>query len=206
VRPEYGRSEFGQSCLLARRLVERGFPYVTINYRSWDTHKGHFQAMRRKLPEMDAGMSTLLKELAERGLLDSTIVWWSGELKAVVSGRTAINTTVAVLSELPVRIPAGGTAVVRMGVPAGTAFDQVHLELDEPPDGLVIERESPSRQGTEIVLKCDAAHVAAGLKGNLIVNAFAVKAEEASAAGPQRGRPVPLGMLPAIPFEIVNAD
>jgi hypothetical protein len=79
VRLEYGRNEFGQSCLLARRLVERGFPYVTINSRGWDTHRGNFQAMRRKLPQVDAGMSTLLKELSERGLLESTIVWWSGE-------------------------------------------------------------------------------------------------------------------------------
>jgi uncharacterized protein (DUF1501 family) len=79
VRTEYGRNEFGQSCLLARRLVEQGFPYITINYRGWDTHKGHFAAMRRKLPQLDAGLSTLLKELSERGLLDSTIVWCTGE-------------------------------------------------------------------------------------------------------------------------------
>jgi len=79
VRTEYGMSVFGQSCLLARRLVERDFPYVTINYPGWDTHKGHFAAMRQKLPELDAGFSTLLKELSERGMLDSTIVWWTGE-------------------------------------------------------------------------------------------------------------------------------
>ena len=79
VRVEYGQTTFGQSCLLARRLVERGFPYVTINFRGWDTHRQHFQAMRRKLPDMDRGMSTLLKDLSQRGLLDSTIVWWGGE-------------------------------------------------------------------------------------------------------------------------------
>lgn len=79
VRLAYGRNKFGQSCLLARRLVERGFPYITINYGGWDTHKAHFTAMRSKLPQLDMGMSTLLKELAERGLLDSTIVWWCGE-------------------------------------------------------------------------------------------------------------------------------
>ena len=45
---------------MARRLVERGVPYVTINYKGWDTHKQHFQIMRRKLPEMDQGMATLL--------------------------------------------------------------------------------------------------------------------------------------------------
>ncbi len=79
LRDRYGRSTFGQSCLMARRLVERGVPYVTINYKGWDTHKQHFQAMRQKLPEMDKGMATLLQDLSDRGLLDSTIVWWSGE-------------------------------------------------------------------------------------------------------------------------------
>ncbi len=79
VREQYGMSTFGQSCLMARRLVEHGVPYVTINYKGWDTHKQHFQAMERKLPEMDRGMATLLADLSDRGLLDSTIVWWTGE-------------------------------------------------------------------------------------------------------------------------------
>ena len=79
LRDRYGRTTFGQSCLVARRLVERGVPYVTINYKGWDTHKQHFQAMRRQLPQMDKGFATLLQDLAEHGLLDSTIVWWSTE-------------------------------------------------------------------------------------------------------------------------------
>ena len=79
TRERYGRNAFGQSCLVARRLVEHGVPYVTINYRGWDTHKQHFEAMRRKLPEMDRGLATLLQDLADHGLLDSTIVWWGGE-------------------------------------------------------------------------------------------------------------------------------
>ena len=80
LRDRYGRNTFGQSCLVARRLVERGVPYVTINYKGgWDTHKQNFQTMRRRLPEMDKGMVTLLQDLSEHGLLDSTIVWWSGE-------------------------------------------------------------------------------------------------------------------------------
>lgn len=79
LRLKYGRTTFGQSCLLARRLVERGFPYITINYGGWDTHKGNFGAMRQKLPEMDAGMATLLEDLSSRGLLESTVIWWCGE-------------------------------------------------------------------------------------------------------------------------------
>ncbi|HOK94715.1 MAG TPA: DUF1501 domain-containing protein [Anaerohalosphaeraceae bacterium] len=79
VRQRYGRNTFGQCCLMARRLVEQGVPYVTINYKGWDTHKQHFDIMRRKLPELDMGMSALLQDLADKGLLDTTIVWWGGE-------------------------------------------------------------------------------------------------------------------------------
>ena len=79
IREGYGRNTFGQSCLMARRLVERGVPYITINYKGWDTHKQHFPIMRRKLPEFDRGLATLLADLAERGLLDSTIVLAGGE-------------------------------------------------------------------------------------------------------------------------------
>jgi len=79
VREQYGRNTFGQSCLMARKLVEHGVPYVTINYKGWDTHKQHFEAMGRMLPELDRGMATLLQDLSDRGLLDSTIVWWGGE-------------------------------------------------------------------------------------------------------------------------------
>jgi hypothetical protein len=79
MRDRYGRNTFGQSCLAARRLVERGVPYVTINYQGWDTHRQNFQTMRQKLPQMDKGLATLLQDLDERGLLASTMVWWSGE-------------------------------------------------------------------------------------------------------------------------------
>ncbi|MFW5798084.1 MAG: DUF1501 domain-containing protein [Planctomycetota bacterium] len=79
VRDRYGRNTFGQSCLMARRLVEKGVRYVTINSQGWDTHKDHFPTMQRRLPEMDKGLATLFADLDERGLLDSTIVWWGGE-------------------------------------------------------------------------------------------------------------------------------
>ena len=79
MRDRYGRNTFGQSCLAARRLVERGVPYITINYQGWDTHRQNFQTMRQKLPQMDRGLATLLQDLSERGLLYSTVVWWGGE-------------------------------------------------------------------------------------------------------------------------------
>jgi hypothetical protein len=79
MRDRYGRSTFGQSCLCARRLVERGVRHVTINVPGWDMHKQIFQAMNRRLPDIDAGLSALLTDLGERGLLDRTIVWMGGE-------------------------------------------------------------------------------------------------------------------------------
>jgi len=129
------------------------------------------------------------------------------ELSAIVSAGAGTNTTVRILDELPIQIPMGGTAAIRMRVPIGRTFDKVHLELDEPPEGITIDKETSDRQGTEIVLKCDPEKAKPGLKGNLIINAFAIRSEGPSKAKPQpRGRPTPLGMLPAIPFEIVAAD
>jgi hypothetical protein len=79
MRDRYGRNTFGQSCLVARRLVERGVAFVAINYNGWDTHKQNFQIMRQRLPQMDKGMAALIEDLSQRGLLDSTILWWGGE-------------------------------------------------------------------------------------------------------------------------------
>jgi len=79
LRERYGRNTFGQSCLMARRLVQRGVPYITINFGGWDLHKDIFPTLRRKLPELDKGLATLFQDLSERGLLESTIVWCCGE-------------------------------------------------------------------------------------------------------------------------------
>ena len=80
LRDRYGRHTFGQECLVARRLVETGVPYVVINYPGgWDTHSNHFATMRRQCPQLDQGLATLLADLKDHGLLDTTIVWCSGE-------------------------------------------------------------------------------------------------------------------------------
>ncbi len=80
LRDRYGRHTFGQECLVARRMVETGVPYVVINYPGgWDTHSNHFATMRRQCPQLDQGLATLLADLKESGLLESTIVWCCGE-------------------------------------------------------------------------------------------------------------------------------
>ncbi len=79
VRSSYGRSNFGQSCLAARRLVEAGVPVVMVRFRGWDTHKEHFKRMDHRLDELDAGVSSLIIDLEKRGLLDSTVIVVGGE-------------------------------------------------------------------------------------------------------------------------------
>jgi hypothetical protein len=79
MREAYGRNTIGQSLLAARRLVQYGVPYITVNVPGWDSHKRHFETMKRKTEEMDKAVSALLKDLKQKGLLDSTIVWMSGE-------------------------------------------------------------------------------------------------------------------------------
>jgi len=79
VCERYGRTTFGQSCLLARRLVEHGTRFVTINYGGWDHHAKIWQGLENKLPEFDRGLSALIEDLHLRGLLQRTLVLAYGE-------------------------------------------------------------------------------------------------------------------------------
>jgi hypothetical protein len=80
LRDEYGRHSLGQSCLMARRLVEAGVRCVTIDHTNWDTHDNNFTVLKRDLlPKLDTGLSTLFRDLSDRGLLDSTLVVVTGE-------------------------------------------------------------------------------------------------------------------------------
>ena len=79
VRQRYGKSRLGQSCLVARRLVEAGVPFVNVRTTGWDTHKKHFQKMNSMLPDLDRALSALIADLDSRGLLDSTIILCGGE-------------------------------------------------------------------------------------------------------------------------------
>lgn len=80
LRDAYGRNTLGQSCLMARRLVEAGVRCVTIDHHNWDTHDNNFNVLKTDLlPKLDAGLSTLLRDLSDRGMLDSTLIVVSGE-------------------------------------------------------------------------------------------------------------------------------
>jgi len=79
LRDKYGRSRFGQGCLLARRLVERGVAFVEVTLEGWDTHLDNFAAVKRLSETLDPAWSTLMTDLRDRGLLDSTMIVWMGE-------------------------------------------------------------------------------------------------------------------------------
>ncbi|MFM7207329.1 MAG: DUF1501 domain-containing protein [Planctomycetaceae bacterium] len=80
VQERYGTSGFGKGCLMARRLVEMGVPFVEVDLGGWDNHAAIFPTLQnQKLPVLDQAMSALVEDLAQRGMLDDTVVIWMGE-------------------------------------------------------------------------------------------------------------------------------
>ena len=80
VKERYGTDRFGQGCLLARRLVEAGVPFVEVDLGGWDNHNGiHDILQNQRLPVLDRAMSALTEDLAQRGMLEDTVIMWMGE-------------------------------------------------------------------------------------------------------------------------------
>jgi hypothetical protein len=101
-----------------------------------------------------------------------------------------------------VKIPVGGTARVRLDIPAARFVDKLHLEMNEPPEGISIKSFASNREGAEVIFQSSATSKP-GTKGNLIVNAFNSRAEPGKEKGKNR-RP-PVATIPAIAFEVVAA-
>jgi hypothetical protein len=114
IRDRYGRTRFGQNCLLARRLIEGGARFVTVSDGGWDTHTSNFQALRSLIPPIDQGLPELLIDLEERGLLDNTLVVWATDF-----GRTPkINSA----SGRDHWATAGFVVMAGAGVPGGSVL------------------------------------------------------------------------------------
>jgi len=79
VRDTYGRNSFGQGCLMARRLIEAGVTFVEVQSTGWDTHGNELSTLKKLIPPVDQGMAALVTDLAQRGLLENTLVIWMGE-------------------------------------------------------------------------------------------------------------------------------
>lgn len=128
VRDRYGRTQFGQGCLLARRMIERGVPYVEVTLGGWDTHVNNFPAVKDLCGNLDRAWSALLGELEERGLLNSTLVVWMGEF-----GRTPTINPQQGRDHYPRAwsVVLGGTGIQRGAVIGQTSEDGLTVE-DRP--------------------------------------------------------------------------
>ena len=131
LRAEYGRTVFGQGCLLARRLIEHGVSFIEVSLGTssggvgWDTHSDNFTAVQQLSTDLDNGWSTLMRDLDDRGLLESTTILWMGEF-----GRTPqINPNVG-----RDHFPAAWSAVLAGG---GIAGGQAYGRTSE--DGMTVE-------------------------------------------------------------------
>jgi hypothetical protein len=120
------------------------------------------------------------------------------------AGRRFYQSAVAILGEMPVKLPAGGTAELRIRAPnTVSSRSEVQLELSDPPEGITIDKVSRTDNGVAIVLRSDARKAKPGLQGNLI--AIAIRKETVTNKdGKSRDQRTPMGALPAIPFEVVQ--
>jgi hypothetical protein len=126
LRDAYGRNLFGQGCLLARRLVERGVPFVEVTLSGWDTHNQNFDAVKRLSQTLDPAWGTLMEDLKQHGLLDSTLVVWMGEF-----GRTPRINQANGRDHFP---NAWSTVVAGGGIKGGQAIGKTS------PDGMTVEQ------------------------------------------------------------------
>jgi uncharacterized protein (DUF1501 family) len=128
VREVYGRSSFGQGCLMARRLVEAGVTFVEVQSSGWDTHGNELSTLKKLIPPVDQGTAALLADLKLRGLLDNTLVVWMGEF-----GRTPRVNLTAGRDHFPT---AFNVALAGCGVKGGQvigATDKLGTEVVERP-------------------------------------------------------------------------
>ncbi len=129
VRDNYGRNSFGQSCLLARRLIESGVHFVTVTDGGWDTHVNNFRSLKdRLLPRIDRGYSALLQDLHDRGMLENTLVVWFGDF-----GRTPkVNPSAGRDHWSTAGVATMGGGGIRMGQVVGATNAQAEVVVDSP--------------------------------------------------------------------------
>ncbi len=155
---------------------------------------GRAQIRGREVERRAVPVDDMMQAFAYRHLVRAE------ELKLAVARRNVFRTPPRVASEQPVKIPAGGSVRIEVQPQSSpnNAMGQLSYELNEPPEGITLRQESG------LVVACDAAKVKPGLKGNLIINVFGARpAAPASAPAARNLRPLPLGTLPAIRFEVV---
>jgi hypothetical protein len=167
LRDRYGRNLFGQGCLLARRLVERGVPFVEVtlstapgvmNGIGWDTHQQNFESVQKLSQVLDSAWATLMEDLQGHGLLDSTLIVWMGEFGRTpkinpAKGRDHWATSWSTVlagggingGQVVGRTSKDGTAVEERPVPVPDLLATVGLSL-----GIDIRKQNQSNVGRPI--------------------------------------------------------
>ena len=129
IRDQYGRNSLGQSCLLARRLIESGVQFVTVTDGGWDTHVNNFRSLKdRLLPRLDRGYAALLQDLHTRGMLDNTLVVWFGDF-----GRTPkVNPSAGRDHWATAGVATMGGGGIKLGEVVGATNAQGEVVVDNP--------------------------------------------------------------------------
>jgi len=152
LRQQYGATVFGQGCLMARRLIERGVPFIEVSLGTssdqvgWDTHANNFNIVRQLSTTLDNGWATLMRDLDDRGLLESTTILWMGEF-----GRTPVINANVGRDHYP---RAWTTVLAGGGIAGGQAYGKTSK------DGTAVEENEVSSQDLLATL-CDALGVGA---------------------------------------------
>jgi uncharacterized protein (DUF1501 family) len=125
LRNKYGRHKFGQSCLLARRMIESGVRFVTVTDGGWDTHQDNFKSLKSsRIPPIDQGLPALLEDLETRGLLDTTLVVWLTDF-----GRTPVINSASGRDHWA---SAGFAIMAGAGIPGGSVLGATDEEGGRP--------------------------------------------------------------------------
>jgi hypothetical protein len=152
TRDAYGRHYFGQSCLLARRLVESGARFVTVSDGGWDTHSSNFKTLRTKLPPVDQGIPALIDDLQQRGLLDTTLVVWMTDF-----GRTPVINANAGRDHSST---ASYICMAGIGTPAGSIIGKTDATATRTEDGEYYAHDVAATIYSKLGIPLDTSHVA----------------------------------------------
>lgn len=152
LRDEYGRHYFGQSCLLARRLIESGARFVTVSSGGWDTHSSNFTTLRKKLPPIDQAFPVLIDDLKTRGLLDTTLVVWMTDF-----GRTPVINANAGRDHSST---ASFICMAGMGTPTGAVIGKTDPTGTHTDGGEYYAHDVAATIYTKLGIPLDTAHIA----------------------------------------------